>query len=126
MTSTEDQIAKIAQIKVANQAATDANAAQSRNVREGPDGNAGLDLDEEEAQLQAVNEMLDSVTEDAKSTKADQIIGNVKTAREGQAQIGMSETVAGKVRKQKIGHVQTDEKGKSQVGIFPSSRGIFS
>lgn len=127
VTDTEDLIKKVAQFKIATQDEIDANVAQLKKIQEEEeeDEDAELDLEEEGTNLQAFMEKLDAVAEQVRSIKADQTIGNVKTAKDAQAQVGMSEAVADKVRKQKIGDVETGEKGKAQVGIWPGGKGVF-
>jgi len=127
VTDTEDLIKKVAQFKIATQDEIDANVAQLKKIQEEEeeDEDAELDLEEEGTNLQAFMEKLDAVAEQVRSIKADQTIGNVKTAKGAQAQVGMSEAVADKVRKQKIGDVETGEKGKAQVGIWPGGKGVF-
>lgn len=126
MADTEDLIKKVAQFKIATQGEIDANVAQLKKIQEEEDdADAELDLEEEGTNLQAFMEKLDAVAEQVRSIKADQTIGNVKTAKDAQAQVGMSEAVADKVRKQIIGDVETGEKGKAQVGIWPGGKGVF-
>jgi hypothetical protein len=127
VTDTEDLIKKVAQFKTATQDEIDASVAQLKKIQveEKDEDDAELNLEEEGTNLQAFMEKLDTVAGQLGSIKADQTIGNVTTAKDAQAQVGMSEAVAGKVRKQKIGDVETSEKGKAQVGIWPGGKGVF-
>jgi hypothetical protein len=128
VTDTEDLTKKIAQFQIATRGEIDTNAAQLMKLQEdeAEDGaDAELDLEEEGIGLQAAMEKLDAVAEQVGSIKVDMIIGNVETAKDAQAQVGMSEAVVGKVRKLRIGHVETGEKGMAQVGIWPGGKGMY-
>lgn len=126
-TDTEDLVQKIAGFKMDAESEIVANDAQLQKIKvEEDDEDAELDLEEEGTNMQAFLEKLDAIGEQVGSIKVEQTIGIVDTAKDAQAQVGLSEAVAGHVRTQKIGDVKTGEKGKAQVGIWPGGKGVFS
>jgi hypothetical protein len=127
VTDTEDLVNKLAQFKIVTKEEIEANSVALKIVREGDEDedDAELDLEEEGTNLQAFMEKLDAIAEQVGSIKVDMVIGNVTTAKDGQAQVGMSEGVADKVKKLKIGDVDTAEKAKAQVGIWPGGKGLY-
>jgi hypothetical protein len=81
------------------------------------------ELEAKKASLVHFHDKAGHLEQQLQTMKLNQIIKDIHTDEEAQAQIGMPDSVVDKVAHQAITNVRTEKKGKAQIGIFNSATG---